>query len=290
MDLRVQTLDGREIWASVTGAPMRAPDGQVTGGVVVTRDVTARRELERRLQAHIAQAATEAERARLARELHDTVTQELYSASLMAEALPRVWAQHPDEAERALGQLHAITKSGLATMRLLLLELRPDGLEEMTLPTLLQLLLSAMRTRAGVPLSLDSVGDEDSWSLVPQAVTRAFYRTAQEAVTNAVKYASANQILVRLRRGRRGSLHMEIEDDGAGFDKNTIAAGHFGLKMMRERAQEVGAIVRIESEAGQGTRVIIHRKGTERGQAEAAAVHIRQRIYEEKGADGEGAH
>ncbi len=205
----------------------------------------------------------------------------------MAETLPRVWTQHPAEAERALGQLHEITKSGLATMRLLLLELRSDGTEEMTLPTLVQLLLNAMHTRAGVPLRLDIAGDEDSWSLVPQEVKQAFYRMTQEGVTNAVKYASASRILVRLRRGRWGSLHMEIEDDGVGFDTDTIVPGHFGLAMMRERATAVGASVRIESEAGQGTRVVIHRKGTERGQEETSAVHGRQRNQREKGAVGE---
>jgi signal transduction histidine kinase len=277
VDFRIRTLDGRELWTSISGAPLRAPDGQITGSVLITRDVTARRELERRLQTHIAKAATEAERARLARELHDTVTQELYSASLMAETLPRVWAQQPAEAERALGQLHEITKSGLATMRLLLLELRPDGMAEMTLPTLVQVLLNAMRTRAGVPLSLAIVGDEDGWSLVPQDVKQAFYRMAQEAVTNAVKYATASQITMRLRRGRQGALHIEIADDGVGFDPHASVPGHFGLAMMRERAQAVGASVRIESHAGQGTRVVIHWRGTARAPQEPSAAHVQQR-------------
>ncbi len=210
-----------------------------------------------RLQTHIAQAATEAERARLARDLHDTVTQELYSASLIAEALPQLWDQHRAEAERALGQLHEITQSGLATLRLLLLELRPAGLEEMTLPALVQLLLEAMRTRAGVPLSLDTSGTDDDWLSLPQEVKQTCYRMAQEAVTNAVKYAAASQIVVRLWHEQRGALRMEIEDDGVGFDPRTSAPGHFGLAMMRERAQAVGATVHVESQAGHGTRVVV---------------------------------
>src|SRR5262249_5599497 len=144
-----------------------------------------------RLQAHIAQAATEAERARLAGDLHDTVTQELFSASLLAQAIPQLWEQHRSEAEAALGQLHAITRSGLATLRLLLLELRPAGLEGMALPALVQQLLDAMRTRAGVLLSLemDAAGTEDGegdWKSLPQEVKQSYYRMAQEAVTNAV--------------------------------------------------------------------------------------------------------
>jgi two-component system nitrate/nitrite sensor histidine kinase NarX len=243
--------------------------------VAIAHDVTAHRQLERQVQAHIAQAATEAERARLARELHDTVTQELYSASLLAQTLPRLWAQQPAAVERSLGHLHEITQSGLATMRLLLLELRPDGLEAMTLPTLLQLLQSAMRTRASVPLVLDIAGDEDGWALVPQNVKQAFYRMAQEAVTNAVKYASASQMAVRLRRGRRGSLHLEIVDDGVGFDPHRRSPkGHFGLTIMRERAQAIGAAMRVVSQVGQGTRVVIHWKGTESVPEVPSAVHV----------------
>jgi PAS domain S-box-containing protein len=265
MDIRVQTLDGRELWASITGAPIRTPDGQVTGAVLVTRDVTARRELERRLQAHAARAAAEAERARLAGELHDTVTQELYSASLLTETLPRVWERRPDEAKRAIGLVHEITRSGLATLRMLLLELQPDGLEGMALPTLLHQLLAAMRTRAGVPLVLEIEGEEDSLPSLPPEVKQALYRMAQEAVTNAVKYASASRIAVRLRRGRQGTLHMEIQDDGVGFDPRLSTPGHFGLTMMRERAHAVSATVRIESHAGQGTRVVIHWRGAGKG-------------------------
>jgi signal transduction histidine kinase len=244
-----------------------------------------------RLQMHIAQAATEAERARLARELHDTVTQDLYSASLLAEALPRVWDQDPADVVRALGQLHEISQSGLATLRLLLLELRPDGLDEMALPALLRLLLNAMRTRAGVPLSLDITGEEDSWPLLTQEVKHAFYRMAQEAVTNAVKYAAATRIVVRLHRAERraerrveqGTLRMEIEDDGVGFDPRASTPGHFGLAMMRERAHAVGATVRVESHAGQGTRLVIAWSGTETGHDEAHTAARQQSTEQEKG-------
>jgi PAS domain S-box-containing protein len=256
-EILVRTLDGREVWTSVTGAPIRAPDGPITGCVLIMRDVNARRELERRLQAHVAEAATEVERARIASELHDTVTQELYAASLLAGTLPRVWDRHRAEGERALGQLHELTRSGLATLRLLLLELRPDGLTEMTLPALLRQLLDAMRTRAGVPLSLVIEGDGGGWLALPHEVQQALYRMVQEAVTNAVKYASASQIVVRLHREARGTLHLAIEDDGVGFDPHTSTPGHFGLAIMRERAQAVGATVQVRSQPGNGTRVVV---------------------------------
>jgi PAS domain S-box-containing protein len=285
LETRVRTLDGREVWTSITGAPIRARDGQVTGAVLVTRDVTARRELERRLQTHSARAATEAERARLARELHDTVTQELYSANLIAEALPRVWDRNPAQAERALVQLHDITSGGLATLRLLLLELRPDGLEGVALPTVLRQLLAAMRTRAGVPLSLDTAGADGDWESLPQEVKQAFYRMAQEAVTNAVKYAAAGQIAVRLWPERRGTLRMEIADDGVGFDPHTSTPGHFGLSIMRDRAQGIGATVQIRSQVGHGTRVVIRWRDTGKGPDETSAVAVQQQSEQGEGND-----
>jgi PAS domain S-box-containing protein len=257
LELRVRTLDGREVWTSITGAPIRAPDGLVTGCVLIMRDVTARREFERRLQEHVAEAATEAERSRIARELHDTVTQDLYAASVLAESIPKVWIRNREQAERALGQLHELTRSGLATLRLLLLEMLPGGQREIGLPTLLRQLLDAMRTRAGAPLSLVIEGDEGAWLLLPQEVKQALYRMAQEAVTNAVKYASASQIVVRLRRGARGTLRMEIADDGVGFDPFASAPGHFGLTIMRERAKAMGATVQVKSQIGKGTRVVL---------------------------------
>jgi PAS domain S-box-containing protein len=241
--------------------PEVGPNGAVATVLAITTDVTELRRAEARLQAHIARAATEAERARLAGELHDTVTQELYSASLIAEALPQVWKRDQAAAERALGRLHEITSGGLATLRLLLLELRPDGLEGIALPSLLRQLLAAMRARAGVPLRLEAAGtggDTDGdWEALPQEVTRAFYRMAQEAVTNAIKYAAAGMIVVRLWPERRGTLRMEIVDDGVGFDPRAGAPGHFGLPIMRDRAQQIGATARVRSQIGHGTRVVV---------------------------------
>jgi two-component system nitrate/nitrite sensor histidine kinase NarX len=149
---------------------------------------------------------------------------------------------------------------------------------------LLRQLLDAMRTRAGVPLRLDIEGDEDTWLALPPEVKQAFYRMAQEAVTNAVKYAGASQIAVRLRWGARGASRMEIADDGVGFDTQLSTPGHFGLAMMRERAQGIGASVHIRSEVGRGTRVVIHWMGTGKGPGEASAVAVQPRSQQGKGA------
>jgi two-component system nitrate/nitrite sensor histidine kinase NarX len=208
-----------------------------------------------RLQAHIAQEAIEAERSRLARELHDTVTQEIFSASLLAEGLPRIWETHRSQAEGALGQLHPLLRSAQAGLRALLLELRPGALEQAPLAEALEKLAAAMSVRAGGPVRVDIADDARAQLLLPAAVKVVFYRVAQEALMNAIKHAQAQTFTLRLRTQRQGQIELEVADDGLGFDPSAIPAGHFGLAMMRERARAVGATVQIRSQVGHGTQV-----------------------------------
>jgi len=209
-----------------------------------------------RLQGHLEQEAAAAERNRLARELHDTVNQEIFSASLIAESLPTVWRTHRAEAETGLQQLHELIRSALAGLRALLLELRPGQLEQSPLSVALQKLGEAMATRAGVPILVDIEDEGGLEPPLPAAVKVACYRVAQEALMNAAKYAKAHAIHVRLRIQGSSRLELEVADDGRGFDPEAARpAGHFGVAIMRERAQAVGASVQVRSRAGQGTMV-----------------------------------
>ncbi|HEV2461185.1 MAG TPA: PAS domain S-box protein, partial [Ktedonobacterales bacterium] len=213
-----------------------------------------------RLQTHLEQEAAAVERNRLARELHDTVTQEIYSASLLAEAIPSLWRLHRREAEQCLQDLRGITSGALAGLRALLLELRPAALEQASLSEALRRLGAAMSSRAGVPIVLDVEGMEGAAGPeppLPAVVKEAFYRVAQEAVMNAAKYARANEIHLRLRTQGKSRLELEIADDGQGFDPGAIPAGHFGLAIMRERARSAGASIQVRSRAGEGTAVIM---------------------------------
>jgi two-component system nitrate/nitrite sensor histidine kinase NarX len=216
-----------------------------------------------RLQKHLEQEAATAERDHLARELHDTVTQEIYSASLLAVSLPRLWQTHRAEAEAALQQLYTLTQSAHAGLRALLLELRPTALEQLPLAETLRQLGAAMSARAGVPVAVDLAGVASPEPPLPATVKVAGYRVAQEALTNAVKYASARAIHLRLRiQGSPGTvgtsrLELEVADDGHGFDPVAVPAGHFGLAMMRERTHAVGAALQITSQVGQGTRIVV---------------------------------
>ncbi len=197
------------------------------------------------------QAAVLEERQRLARELHDAVTQTLFSASLIAEALPTSWKRDVREGEALLGELRQLSRGALAEMRTLLLELRPAALVEARLADLLRQLADAIAGREGLPVAVMV----EEVCLMPPDVHVAFYRTAQEALNNVVKHARASQVEVSLRCVNGPGVELVVRDDGRGFDPERVTAEGLGLDIMRERAQAIGARLEIDSEAGSGTRV-----------------------------------
>jgi nitrate/nitrite-specific signal transduction histidine kinase len=197
------------------------------------------------------QVATAEERQRLARELHDAVTQTLFSASLIAEVLPRLWARNPDQGRQRLEELRHLTRGALAEMRTLLLELRPAALVETPFGHLLNQLADSISSRTTVHIEVHTEAAERP---LPPDVQLSMYRIAQEALNNIVKHASANRAEVRFRR-RAASMTLRITDDGRGFDTSRTPAGHLGLSIMRERARAIHARLRIDSRIGSGTRV-----------------------------------
>lgn len=198
------------------------------------------------------QAAAAAERSRLARDLHDAVTQTLFSASLIAEVLPRLWERNPDEGRRRLEELRQLTRGALAEMRTLLLELRPSALDEAQLSDLLRQLGESITGRARVPVHVSSQGECD----VPSDVKVALYRIAQEALNNVAKHSGASEARIDLRCDQDG-VRMEIADDGRGFDLARIPISHLGLNIMRERAESAGATLEIDTAPGEGTHVCV---------------------------------
>jgi PAS domain S-box-containing protein len=202
------------------------------------------------LRAQAEQAAVAAERNRLARDLHDAVTQTLFSASLIAEVLPRIWERKPEEGLRRLAELRELTRGALAEMRTLLLELRPSVLVEANMGDLLRQLCESVTGRARLPVEVEIGGLCD----VPAEAKVALYRIAQEALHNAAKHARASQVWLCLSC-TAGRVTLSVRDDGCGFDLANVPADHFGLSNMRERAQAIGATLTVESAVGAGTRV-----------------------------------
>ncbi|MBN1221497.1 MAG: HAMP domain-containing protein [Anaerolineae bacterium] len=196
--------------------------------------------------------AVQAERNRLARDLHDSVSQTLFSTSLIAEVLPRLWEQNPAEGQRRLQELRELTRGALAEMRTLLLELRPTALADTPLADLLRQLAESVTGWARVRVN---VAVEDECNPLSEVKT-ALYRIAQEALNNAARHARANQVQVNLS-GQPDEIVLQICDNGCGFDPAAIPPDHLGLGIMHERAESIGAILKIESQAGEGTQVIV---------------------------------
>lgn len=219
---------------------------------------TEQKKAEELLAMETREKATAEERNRLARDLHDAVSQTLFSASLIAEVLPRIWERQPDEGHKRLEEVRQLTRGALAEMRTLLLELRPASLVEAELGDLLHQLGESITGRSRVPVS---VTVEGQCALSTEAKV-ALYRIAQEALNNVAKHAGASQAKVSLQC-QSGKVILRISDNGKGFDMATRSPDSLGLGIMQERARGIGASLNVESKIGRGTEVVVtHKENT----------------------------
>jgi PAS domain S-box-containing protein len=208
-------------------------------------------------------AAAANERSRIARDLHDSVTQVLFSASLLAELLPQRLRRDPESALQTATELRRLSRGALAEMRTLLLELRPSTITKTPLGELLAQLADAIASRTELSLQLNI----ERGPHLPADVQTTFYRIAQETMNNVLKHAQAEQMLVSLSVmppvGSRsteeweGEIIMLIKDDGIGFNPGKQKSGHMGLGIMKERVAAIDAILNVESQSGQGTAVTL---------------------------------
>ncbi|MEZ4860252.1 MAG: PAS domain S-box protein [Caldilineaceae bacterium] len=203
------------------------------------------------LYAQIERSAVVAERNRIAHDLHDSVTQTLFSASIIADILPRLWERNREDALQRLQELRELTRGALAEMRTLLLELRPTALTNVPLSDLLHQFAAAVVGRARVPIEVKIQGEED----LPVNVRIALYRIAQEALNNVAKHAEATHATVLLVF-TPDRVELVVQDNGRGFYFDQVKGNCLGLNIMHERAQEIGAQLEIQSRPEQGA--IIH--------------------------------
>jgi signal transduction histidine kinase len=240
---------------------------------VESRTAELRDEIGQRLRAEKALRRGEKERAvaeernRLARELHDSVTQALYGVALYAEAVAGHLALgNTGRAAAHLDQLQDTATEALAEMRLLVFELRPPLLEEQGLQATLRARLQAVEGRAGLRTDFEGYLEER----LPLDVEEGLYRIAVEALNNALKHAQAQKISVHLYQPEptTGAVSLVVADDGKGFDPATARGrGGLGLAAMGERAAAMGGRLRVRSERGSGTRIEVVWPGEEAGSA-----------------------
>jgi len=236
-----------------TLAPVFDSERKVIRLIGASEDITGQKQAEQILMERAREEAVAEERGRLARELHDAVTQTLFSTSLTCEVLPKIWERSPDEGRKKLEEIRDLTRGALAEMRTLLMELRPDALADAELKDLLRHLTNAFIARSRITTHLSIEGTPD----LPLAVKTACYRIAQESLHNIAKHSEASQVKIQLSC-QPGHTVLIIEDNGQGFDPDqAIKAGHYGLSIMRERADQIGADLRITSQPGAGTRIAL---------------------------------
>jgi signal transduction histidine kinase len=195
------------------------------------------------------------ERQRLARELHDSVSQALYGIALSVTAAQTHLDQTDSPARKPLEYAMTLTQAAMAEMRALIFELRPESLEVEGLVVAIEKQVAAIAARHGIMIQVELCEEPD----VPQPLKEVLYRVCQEALHNVVKHSGASFATVFLT-DKDGQLVLEIADKGRGFDTRQSFPGHMGLISMPERATKIGATLEIRSVIGEGTTIRLTRK------------------------------
>ena len=225
--------------------------------LVIAHDITEHKQSEEALRvvqaelaAGVQQRIALEERQRLARELHDSVSQAIYGISLGAHTALTLFDTDRKKVLEALNYVLALAQAGLTEMRALIFELRPESLEMEGLVVALAKQTAALRARYGVEVEL-SVCDEPEVAL---NIKEAMYRIAQEALHNAIKHARPTRIEVKLFM-EGDTLALDVSDTGIGFNARAVFPGHLGLRSMQERAVGTNGTLVINSEPGLGTEI-----------------------------------
>jgi PAS domain S-box-containing protein len=227
-------------------------DHEYRGAHGLIRDLREQVRLEDDLRRGAADLASARERARLAQELHDSVTQALFSMTLTTRSVELLMERDPLAARQMLGELRELEREALAEMRALIFELRPANLEQDGLVQALRTHAAGIQGRVGLSVRVDCAVEDDR---APNDVETALYRIAQEALHNVVKHAEARHVAITLTGSRDEGFRLAVQDDGKGFDPSVIPTGHVGIAGMRARASEIGSTLTVTSTVGGGSRV-----------------------------------
>jgi PAS domain S-box-containing protein len=244
--------NGERVWIVWTNQPIYDEVNKLKEILCIGINRTSQKKAEELLSQQLTEKAAIEERTRLARDLHDAVSQTLFSASIIAEVLPRLWERNPEEGKKRLEEIRQLTRGALAEMRTLLLELRPSALADTEMNDLIKQLAESITGRTRIPVAVEMKGHCAS----SPEVKVALYRIAQEALNNVAKHSGATQARVSLDCLPDG-VELSISDNGKGFDVNKIPTNSLGLGIMHERAREIGAFLDIKSKISSGTEIMV---------------------------------
>jgi PAS domain S-box-containing protein len=283
--------DGHAVPVELRSVGIRV-DGELVGFQGSLRDESERNRLERDLRRQEAEIAASQERAKLAQELHDSVTQALFSMTLTTRSAEMLLDRDPTRVPEKLTELRELASDALAEMRGLIFELRPGSLDRDGLVSAIRKHAAAVQGRSGLAIAVEESGlevapplpvdrppirtaepsphaaperaletgfppaDPSAAGRVPPDVEEALYRIAQEALHNVIKHARATSARVAIARDLDG-LHLTVTDDGVGFDPDAVPSGHLGLEGMRARAARIDARLAVTSSPGAGTTIEI---------------------------------
>jgi len=242
--VRLVRPDGSKFDANLSMSQLVLEGNEVLLGMV--QDVTAQITAEQETAVH-------EERARMARELHDAVTQTILSACLLADATVQSSKSGREIKHHDLNRLAQMLHGALDEMRTLLLDMRPDAAQNWTLGQMFNAMVESVRNRSPAKVSLRVEGD----GFLPANVTAQLQRIAQESLNNAIWHAEASAIDIELVNHTDEGIAISVSDDGCGFDTEVVKTGHHGLEIMAERANEIGAVLKLTSEIGVGTSVSV---------------------------------
>lgn len=242
--------NGERVWMVWTNQPIYDEENKLKEILCIGINYTKQKMAEELYAQELKEKAAAEERTRLARDLHDAVSQTLFSASIIAEVLPRLWERNPDEGRKRLEEIRQLTRGALAEMRTLLLELRPSALFDAEPEDLLRQFAESITGRARIPVKVEVSGNCPAYA----ELKTALYRITQEALNNVAKHSKATRASVILQCGS-DNIELIIEDNGRGFEIDKVSPGSLGLGIMQERARSIGASLEIESQLEHGTKV-----------------------------------
>lgn len=269
LEFELVGLKGGRRSVETTAAPLRDSEGKITAQLGISRDITERKRADEALRRYAERMrdlskrlmnSEEAERRNLSRELHDSIGQNLSALNLHLGIIRGHLAKgSPQAAGARLEDAQQLIEKTTRQVRNVMADLRPLALDDYGLLAALRIYCTDYAARFELPITV--VGEEPA-TRPPSATELGLFRIAQEALNNVIKHARATHVEVEVVATPTG-VRLTIDDDGAGFDPKTqsVTQASFGMATMRERAEALGADLRIESAPGRGTRVVVDAGG-----------------------------